>query len=120
MFQDSETRINPIADFGNAGLHPAMLRNVQLAGYEAPTPIQKYCIPAVGMGYDVIAVAQTGQSNCPYLHLFLKTKYLSRFRQDGRLSDSHPEQAHGQGEEVGSTSPKPSHISAWHRSTSAS
>lgn len=37
-----------------------MRKNVALAGYGAPTPIQKYCIPAITLGYDVIAIAQTG------------------------------------------------------------
>ncbi len=35
-----------------------MLRNVQLAGYEVPTPIQKFCLPAVHLGHDVIGIAQ--------------------------------------------------------------
>ncbi|KAK3360831.1 P-loop containing nucleoside triphosphate hydrolase protein [Lasiosphaeria ovina] len=37
-----------------------MVRNVELSGYKVPTPIQRYCIPAINMGHDVIAVAQTG------------------------------------------------------------
>lgn len=37
-----------------------MLNNVKLCGYKKPTPIQQYCIPAIKMGYDLIAVAQTG------------------------------------------------------------
>lgn len=37
-----------------------MHRNVELAGYKAPTPIQKYTLPAVHLGYDVIGIAQTG------------------------------------------------------------
>lgn len=61
VFQDSQTRLEPIYSFETAGLHPLMLKNVQMSGYMAPTPIQKYCIPAIGMGYDVIAIAQTGK-----------------------------------------------------------
>lgn len=38
-----------------------MLKNVQMAGFKTPTPIQRYCIPAIGMGHDVIAIAQTGE-----------------------------------------------------------
>lgn len=61
VFQDSVLRIAPIDNFEHAGLHPVMLRNVKLSGYEVPTPIQKYCIPAIRMGYDLIAIAQTGE-----------------------------------------------------------
>jgi len=43
-----------------------MLENVTLCQYVAPTPIQSYCIPAILTGHDVVAVAQTGKSTCPY------------------------------------------------------
>ena len=42
-----------------------MLRNVKLCRYSVPTPIQRYCIPAIKSGYDVIAIAQTGKSRNP-------------------------------------------------------
>ncbi len=48
-------------NFDLAGLHPAMRRNVELAGYKVPTPIQMYCLPAIHEGYDVIGIAQTGE-----------------------------------------------------------
>lgn len=53
--------MDPIASFQDAGLHPVMLKNVELAGYEVPTPIQRYCLPAIHFGYDVIGIAQTGK-----------------------------------------------------------
>ena len=59
--QEGEQRILPIFKFKDAGLHPIMLKNVEMAGYKTPTPIQKYCIPAIKMGHDLIAIAQTGQ-----------------------------------------------------------
>ena len=61
MVQEGATRINPIATFADGGLHPVMLKNIQLSGYSAPTPIQKYSLPAVHLGLDVIAIAQTGE-----------------------------------------------------------
>ena len=61
LFQEGPVRVHPVNKFEDAGLHPAMLRNVQLSGYDVPTPIQKYCLPAIGMGHDVIAIAQTGK-----------------------------------------------------------
>ncbi|KAL1860407.1 hypothetical protein VTK73DRAFT_7353 [Phialemonium thermophilum] len=60
VVQEGPVRINPIKTFEEANLHPVMLRNVELSGYKIPTPIQKFCIRAVGMGHDVIAIAQTG------------------------------------------------------------
>ena len=38
-----------------------MMENIKLAHYDKPTAIQKYTIPAVLQGYDVIAIAQTGE-----------------------------------------------------------
>ncbi|KAF7531783.1 hypothetical protein G7054_g8568 [Neopestalotiopsis clavispora] len=58
--QEGEQRIIPIKSFDTAGLHPVMLKNIKLAGFTVPTPIQQYSIPAVHMGHDLIAIAQTG------------------------------------------------------------
>lgn len=60
LFQEGPERVQPIMKFEDAGLHPAMLKNVELSGYVVPTPIQKYCLPAIHLGYDVIGIAQTG------------------------------------------------------------
>ncbi|KAK0656000.1 P-loop containing nucleoside triphosphate hydrolase protein [Cercophora newfieldiana] len=60
VFQEGPTRVSPIMKFDQAGLHPAMLQNVNLCKYGNPTPIQQYCIPAIKSGHDVIAIAQTG------------------------------------------------------------
>lgn len=59
--QEGVIKIDPCRRFEDAGLHPAMLENVKLAGYTVPTPIQMYCLPAIKKGYDVIACAQTGE-----------------------------------------------------------
>ncbi|KAJ4147840.1 hypothetical protein LMH87_002342 [Akanthomyces muscarius] len=58
--QEGPVKINPINSFKDAGLHPVMLENVKLAGYDHPTPIQKFTIPAIVQGRDVIGIAQTG------------------------------------------------------------
>ncbi|EGS22792.1 uncharacterized protein CTHT_0012670 [Thermochaetoides thermophila DSM 1495] len=60
LYQDGLVQINPVASFETVGLHPAMLKNVQLSSYDISTPIQRYCLPAIHLGYDVIAIAQTG------------------------------------------------------------
>ncbi|EGP82766.1 unnamed protein product [Zymoseptoria tritici ST99CH_1A5] len=57
---EGPTRIKPINSFEDAGMHPVILENIKLAGYERPTPIQCYAIPAALMGHDVIAISQTG------------------------------------------------------------
>ncbi|KAI0405479.1 P-loop containing nucleoside triphosphate hydrolase protein [Xylaria palmicola] len=83
VVQEGVSRINPIASFHDAGLHPAMLRNVELCGYKTPTPIQRYCIPAIKLGYDLLAIAQTGSGKtAAYLipilnHLMGKAKKLA-------------------------------------------
>ncbi len=61
VFQEGPAHVDPIMTFKDAGLHPAMLKNVEMSGYEIPTPIQRYCLPAIHEGYDVIAIAQTGE-----------------------------------------------------------
>ncbi|KAK1717562.1 DEAD/DEAH box helicase [Colletotrichum lupini] len=58
--QEGEIRVEPVHSYKDAGLHPVMLENIDLCGYEAPTPIQKYTLPAIHKGLDVVAIAQTG------------------------------------------------------------
>ncbi|KAA6408095.1 MAG: DEAD DEAH box RNA helicase [Lasallia pustulata] len=57
---ESEIKIQPVKTFEDAGLHPVMLSNIELCGYNVPTPIQAYCLPSILTGHDIIAVAQTG------------------------------------------------------------
>ncbi|KAI1259857.1 P-loop containing nucleoside triphosphate hydrolase protein [Xylariaceae sp. FL1019] len=90
VHQEGMERIVPITHFKDAGLHPAMLKNVELAGYKMPTPIQRYCIPAIKMGYDLIAIAQTGSGKtAAYLvpilnHLMGKAKKIAAPRPTGK------------------------------------
>ncbi|KAK2001220.1 DEAD/DEAH box helicase [Colletotrichum falcatum] len=58
--QEGTIRVDPVQSYSTAGLHPVMMENVNLAGYDAPTPIQKYTMAAIHMGLDVVAIAQTG------------------------------------------------------------
>jgi ATP-dependent RNA helicase RhlE len=46
--------------FDQMGLATPVLRAVQAAGYETPTPIQEQAIPVVMAGHDVFGCAQTG------------------------------------------------------------
>lgn len=61
--QEGPVRTVPVVRFEDAGLHPAMAKNVDLCGYKVPTTIQKYCLPAISAGHDVIGIAQTGKSS---------------------------------------------------------
>jgi len=70
VVQEGNIRIQRIRKFEEAGLHPAMLQNVQLARYNIPTPIQQFTLPAIELGFDIIACAQTGMLMCS-LRLYL-------------------------------------------------
>lgn len=52
--------ITPVSTFDDANLHSAMKDNVKLARYTVPTPVQKYSIPIITEGHDLMACAQTG------------------------------------------------------------
>ncbi len=46
--------------FSDLGLSEDVLRAVDDAGYETPTPIQEQAIPLVIQGLDILGCAQTG------------------------------------------------------------
>lgn len=50
----------PVLKFNNPPLDDHLLRNIELAHYKVPTPVQKYSIPIVMGGRDLMACAQTG------------------------------------------------------------
>ena len=50
----------PVTTFTNPPLDDHLLTNIGLAGYKTPTPVQKYSIPIVMGGRDLMACAQTG------------------------------------------------------------
>ena len=49
-----------VTTFTNPPLDDHLLTNIDLAGYKVPTPVQKYSIPIVMAGRDLMACAQTG------------------------------------------------------------
>lgn len=109
VIQEGTIKIRPARSFEEGGLHPAMLANVKLAGYDVPTPIQAYCLPAILKGHDVVACAQTGT--------FINFAQVSRSRanlfvafrvwKDCGLFDSYLVKVDGQGEEVGRSASEP-------------
>lgn len=50
----------PVTAFTNPPLDDHLISNIELAGYAVPTPVQKYSIPIVMGGRDLMACAQTG------------------------------------------------------------
>jgi ATP-dependent RNA helicase DDX3X len=50
----------PVTEFTSPPLDSHLLANIFLAGYKNPTPVQKYSIPIVSGGRDLMACAQTG------------------------------------------------------------
>jgi ATP-dependent RNA helicase DDX3X len=50
----------PVTSFTNPPLDDHLLSNIKLARYTVPTPVQKYSIPIVMSGRDLMACAQTG------------------------------------------------------------
>ncbi|MAH73420.1 MAG: ATP-dependent RNA helicase [Cellvibrionales bacterium TMED49] len=49
-----------LSKFSSLGIKPAILKTIQNLGYEAPTPIQAICIPALLSGKNLLGTAQTG------------------------------------------------------------
>lgn len=49
-----------LCSFDEADLEEHFRINVSKAGYKKPTPIQKFAIPNIGQGRDVMGCAQTG------------------------------------------------------------
>ncbi|KAG5934373.1 DEAD-box ATP-dependent RNA helicase [Claviceps sorghi] len=50
----------PVNQFSTPPLDEHLCRNIELAHYKVPTPVQKYSIPIVSGGRDLMACAQTG------------------------------------------------------------
>ncbi|KAJ5232359.1 hypothetical protein N7468_005315 [Penicillium chermesinum] len=50
----------PVNTFTNPPLDDHLISNIKLASYVTPTPVQKYSIPIVMNGRDLMACAQTG------------------------------------------------------------
>jgi len=50
----------PVERFDDLDLPKALLRNIALAKFTNPTPVQKHALPVVLEGRDIMSCAQTG------------------------------------------------------------
>ncbi|MCJ1276776.1 DEAD-box ATP-dependent RNA helicase [Puttea exsequens] len=82
----------PILQFTNPPLDDHLLSNIQLASYKTPTPVQKYSVPIVMGGRDLMACAQTGSGKTGgFLFPILSQAYING------PSSNAPPQAGGMG-----------------------
>ncbi|MGD9918075.1 MAG: DEAD/DEAH box helicase [Paenirhodobacter sp.] len=73
--------------FSDLKLDPAVLKAVEEAGYESPTPIQEGAIPPALEGKDVLGIAQTGTGKTASFTLPMVT-LLSKGRARARMPRS--------------------------------
>ncbi|KAH6605611.1 dead deah box rna helicase, partial [Trichoderma cornu-damae] len=83
VIQEGPHRIEYINAFKDAGIHPVMMKNIELAGYEVPTPVQKFTIPAILQGYDVIGIAQTGSGKTAAYLIPILSKLMGKAKKLG-------------------------------------
>ena len=82
----------PVLQFTNPPLDDHLLSNIKLASYKTPTPVQKYSIPIVMGGRDLMACAQTGSGKTGgFLFPILSQAYING------PSSSAPPQGGGMG-----------------------
>lgn len=60
----------PVTAFTSPPLDPVLVENIGYARYSTPTPVQKYSIPIVSAGRDLMACAQVRASGVSYMLLF--------------------------------------------------
>lgn len=73
--------------FSDLPLLETILKNVQAAGYETPTPIQAQSIPSLVEGRDLLGIAQTGTGKTAAFTLPMLQKLAGR---DFSLTPSEP------------------------------
>eukprot|EP00092_Neocalanus_flemingeri_P012470 GFUD01013443.1.p1 GENE.GFUD01013443.1~~GFUD01013443.1.p1 ORF type:complete len:451 (-),score=91.63 GFUD01013443.1:56-1408(-) len=81
-----DNKPEPVAKFSEAGLSQLLVSNISRAGYTTPTPVQKYALPIVMAGRDLMACAQTGSGKTAAFLLPIISKFIET-RADGRASE---------------------------------
>ncbi|KAH0272045.1 DEAD/DEAH box RNA helicase, partial [Aureobasidium melanogenum] len=77
---DGPKQYKPIESFDSAGLHPQVLDNVKLCGYDQITVIQAYCVPIILAGHDLVGVAQTGSGKTAAYLVPIISKLMGKVR----------------------------------------
>lgn len=81
----------PVLSFTSPPLDPTLLENIGFAMYTTPTPVQKYSIPIVSGGRDLMACAQV---NSFWLSLYLihlaDSTLIDRLRENRRFPFPYP------------------------------
>jgi len=72
--------------FSKLHLHPAILNNINAAGFKTPTPIQIQAVPVILKGNDMLGIAKTGSGKTasfvwPILHQLQVESARNRSRQ---------------------------------------
>ncbi|RCN43482.1 hypothetical protein ANCCAN_10544 [Ancylostoma caninum] len=80
----------PISLFSDLKLHPWIEENIQRSGYNRPTPVQKYSIPALMAGRDLMSCAQTGSGKTAAFLVPL----INAILQDGPGAQHPPTMSH--------------------------
>lgn len=78
-----ENPVKPVHSFKELGLPAALMSNVKLAQYKRPTPVQKYSVPIVCAGRDLMACAQTGSGKTAAFLLPIVAQLLKESAADG-------------------------------------
>ena len=74
----SGSEVNPITQFPGSGIDNEILVSVAEMGFKVPTPVQKFAIPAILGGLDLIVTSQTGSGKTAAFMLPVITNLLNK------------------------------------------
>ena len=80
----------PVQNFPSSSLHALVKDNITIANYSNPTPVQKYSIPVVTCGRDLMACAQTGSGKTAAFLFPIISQVLTNTLQPPRPSYGEP------------------------------
>ena len=74
-----ENKPGPMNSFASSGLRPILVENITRSHYKVPTPVQKWGIPIILAGRDMMACAQTGSGKTaafllPIIHRLIESQ----------------------------------------------